>query len=132
MNARSAAFALSCLATVSPYAETGLVVNVDGKPVKFEGTQPRTISGRVMVPLRGVFEAIGAYVEYNSVMHRIIARKQNEDLELHIGDKIAKKNGAEIKIDVAPITVGGRAMVPLRFLAESLGASVDYDKANNV
>ncbi len=108
-----------------------LVVIVDGKPVKFEGTQPRTIKGRVMVPLRGVFESIGAYVEYNPVLKRITARRNNEDIEMRVGDKIARKSGAEILMDVPPITVRGRAMVPLRFLAESMGASVGFDKANN-
>ena len=108
-----------------------LVVIVDGKPVKFEGTQPRSIKGRVMVPLRGVFESIGAYVEYNPVLKRITARRNNEDIELRVGDRVARKSGAEILMDVAPITYQGRAMVPLRFLAESMGASVSFDKANN-
>jgi hypothetical protein len=131
MKPRAYLIAVFALSVVPAFAEP-LVVKVDGKVVEFQGTRPKTVSGRVMVPLRGVFEAIGAYVEYNPVLHRIVARKQNEDIELRIGDKIAKKNGSEITIDAPPIAVRGRAMVPLRFLAESLGANVEYDKANNI
>lgn len=109
----------------------GPVVRVNGKTVVFPGTQPQTVSGRMMVPVRGVFEAIGAYVEYNAVHHRVVARKANESIELRAGDPVAKRNGAEIELDVPPMTLNGRMMVPLRFIAESLGADVNYSKANN-
>jgi len=104
------------------------LVKVNGKPVEFKGTQPHAIVGRVMVPVRGVFEAIGAYVEYNPVNHRVTARRANEEIDLGLGDKLAHRNGAEIELDVAPLTIEGRMMVPLRFIAESLGATVDYVK----
>jgi hypothetical protein len=107
------------------------VVKVNGKPVNFHGTPPQTISGRMMVPVRGVFEAIGAYVEYNSVHHRVNARRANETIELRAGDRIAKRNGAEMELDVAPLSIRGRMMVPLRFIAESLGADVNFTKATN-
>ena len=107
------------------------VVKVNGKTVQFPGTKPQTVSGRMMVPVRGVFEAIGAYVEYNPVHHRVNARRGNETIELRMGDNVAKRNGAEIELDVAPLSLNGRMMVPLRFIAESLGASVGFTKATN-
>lgn len=84
-----------------------------------------------MVPLRGVFEAIGAYVDYDEENRVITAKRDNEMLELRLGDKIAKKNGAEIMLDAPPKVIDGTTMVPLRFISESLGAKVEYDKANN-
>ena len=48
-----------------------------------------------------------------------------------MGDNVAKRNGAEIELDVAPLSLNGRMMVPLRFIAESLGASVGFTKATN-
>jgi len=123
-----ALLALSGSAFAGPDA---VVVKVNGKVVSFEGTQPRTITGRVMVPVRGVFEAIGAYVEYNPVMHRVKARRANEDIELGLGDKVATRDGAEIELEVAPVTIDGRMMVPLRFIAESLGSHVEYLKDTN-
>lgn len=109
-----------------------LVVTVDGKPVEFRTGQPVTYQGRVMVPLRGVFEAIGAYVEYDPANHTITAKRNGEDVYLKLGSKIARKNGAEILMDVRPQVLRKTTMVPLRFLAEALGAKVGFDKANNV
>jgi len=106
-------------------------VTVNGKAIAFKGQQPRTVTGRLMVPMRGVFESIGAYVEYKEVLHRIVARRANETIEMRVGDKVANRNGTEIEMDVPPITVGKRAMIPLRFIAESLGATVNFDKAKN-
>lgn len=84
-----------------------------------------------MVPLRGVFEAIGAYVEYDQENRMITAKKNNESVELKLSEKVARKNGAEIMLDSPPEVVGGTTMVPLRFIAEALGAKVQFDKANN-
>jgi hypothetical protein len=109
----------------------GPVVRVNGKPVQFAGTQPQTVSGRLLVPMRAIFEAIGAYVEYNPVLQRVVARKDNEVIELRAGDRVARTNGAEIELDVAPTSLHGRMMVPLRFIAESLGADVAYSKSTN-
>jgi len=122
-----AAAILSLLAQGPP----PLVVTVDGKPVAFRTAPPQTVKGRVMVPLRGVFEAIGAYVEYDPANRLITARRNNEDVQLRVGDPIARKNGAEILMDVKPSVVRGTTLVPLRFLTEALGAKVNFDKPNN-
>jgi hypothetical protein len=127
------AFFLLLICTFSlAIASSPITVKVDGKEVKFPNGQPTTLAGRTMVPLRGVFEAIGAYVEWNSELKTVTARKQDSEVILRIGDKVAKKNGAEIQIDAPPRIISGSTMVPLRFIAESLGAKVDYDKANNI
>lgn len=112
-------------------SSSGPIIKVNGKPVNFKGTSPQTVTGRIMVPVRGVFEAIGAYVEYSPVHHRVKARRANETIELRMGDKVANRNGAEIELDVAPMSIKGRMMVPLRFIAESLGADVNFTKATN-
>jgi hypothetical protein len=119
------------LGTTAIAAGPGAVVKVNGKAIRFSGTPPQTVTGRMMVPVRGVFEAIGAYVEYNPVHHRVKARRANESIELRMGDRVATRNGAEIELDVAPLSISGRMMVPLRFIAESLGADVQYTKATN-
>lgn len=104
-------------------------MKVNGEVVKFPNGQPTEISGRVMVPLRGVFEAMDAYVEYDPRLKTVRAKKGNEDVELMIGDKVGKKNGAEIMIEVPPVIRNGSTLVPLRFLAEAMGGTVDYEKA---
>ena len=108
-----------------------LVVIVDGKPVKFpENAQPRVQGGRVMVPMRGIFEALGATLTYDPTTRTVQAQRGNEGVELTFGSKIAKKNGAEILLDTPPMIISNVTYVPMRFIAESLGAKLAYDKAN--
>ena len=87
--------------------------------------------GRVMVPLRGIFERIGAYVEYNPATHVITTQYRNESIELVIGKRLANVNGAQIMMEVPAMTIHGSTLVPLRFLAESMGANVDFDADSN-
>ncbi len=118
------------LSAMSAFANR-LVVIVDGKPVKFaENAQPMVYRGRVMVPMRGIFEALGATLTYDPTTRTVIAQRNNESVELTFGSKIAKKNGAEILLDTPPSIIKDVTYVPMRFIAESLGAKLSYDKAN--
>lgn len=108
-----------------------LTVWVDGKPVEFKGNaQPMVYRGRVMVPMRGIFEALGATLTYDPTTRVVQAQRNNEAVELTFGSKIAKKNGAEILLDTPPTIIKNVTYVPMRFIAESLGAKLAYDKAN--
>ena len=107
-------------------------VEVDGRVVQFKGMPPRSVMGRLLVPMRGIFEEMGAYVEYDTTKKRVTARMGNEELQLTLGDRIARRNGAEILMDLPPQVVEGTVMVPLRFIAESLKAKVEYLKAENL
>lgn len=108
-----------------------LVVIVDGKPVEFkENAQPMVYRGRVMVPMRGIFEALGATLTYDPTTRTVQAQRNNEGVELTFGSRIAKKNGAEILLDTPPSIIKNVTYVPMRFIAESLGAKLSYDKAN--
>src|SRR5690242_3214653 len=82
------------------WADTPLIVKVDGKIINFPYEKPHAVAGHTMVPMRGIFEAIGAYVEWDQEHHKVTCRKENEEVELIIGSRIARKNGAEIEIDI--------------------------------
>lgn len=84
-----------------------------------------------MVPMRGIFEALGATLTYDPTTRTVVAQRNNEQVELTFGSKIAKKNGAEILLDTPPSIVHDVTYVPMRFIAESLGAKLSYDKANS-
>jgi hypothetical protein len=114
---------------VAPVVPVNVIV--DGEPVAFDGTQPQVFQGRIMVPLRGVFEKIGCLVEYDAANHIITAHYQNESVEIRMGNKIANKNGAEIMMEVPAMVTDGHALVPLRFLAESIGAKVEFEQTTN-
>lgn len=87
---------------------------------------PTIIQGRVLVPLRGAFEQLGASVYYDAQTQHIVAVRGTETVELTIGSRQAKVNGAARLLEVAAFTINGRTMVPLRFISESLGANVQW------
>ena len=102
-------------------------VNVNGQPVVFENVGPQQINGRVLVPLRGVMEKLGAYVGYAAATRTVTATRGDIDLQLRIGDRTAQVNGKEIHLDVPATEYNGSTLVPLRFVGESLGAEVRWD-----
>lgn len=105
-------------------------VNIDGSIIPFE-QPPIMENGRVLVPMRAIFEALGATVSWDSDMQTITAIRGNDTIIMKIGDEILKKNSQEIKLDVAPVIVNGRTLVPVRAVAESLNADVTWESQNN-
>ncbi|MCX6341003.1 MAG: copper amine oxidase N-terminal domain-containing protein [Fimbriimonadales bacterium] len=108
-------------------AKKTIKVIVDGKELVFGANGPREIMGRTMVPFRPLFESLGADVEYDLIHKQVTAEKENVRFELMIGEKVAKRNGAEIRMEVAPVLIKGTTFVPLRFVAEALDAEVDFN-----
>ena len=102
-------------------------VRINGEPVEFTGFGPRQIEGRVMVPLRGVLEKLGAAVDWVPATHTVVASRGDLDLELPIGSRTARVNGRDVPLDVPAMTLGGSTMVPLRFVGETLGADIRWD-----
>jgi len=89
--------------------------------------RPYTANDTTMVPMRAIFEALGAAVDYDAASQKITATKGDTVIELVLGEKTAKKNGESIALDAAAVTKNDNTMVPLRFVAEALQAQVDWD-----
>jgi hypothetical protein len=102
-------------------------VNVNGDPVRFAGVGPQRVQGRVLVPLRGVMERLGAYVSYNPQGRLVTATRGDVDLQLRIGERTATVNGRQVLLDVPAQEFQGSTLVPLRFMGEALGADVRWD-----
>jgi hypothetical protein len=121
---------VSALALVSGAAFAGngsdIQVTVDGTPIRFGLAKPIKTGGRVLVPLRGVFEQMGAFVQWNGATRTIDAQKDTTQVKLIIGNNYATVNGTEVKMDTPPQIVNGGTMVPLRFVSEALGANVSW------
>ncbi len=101
-------------------------VLVNGKGVRLP-EPPLERGGRVFVPLRGIFEALGAGVAYDN--GTINATAGDKTVQVKIGSNQAIVNGQAQYLDAAPFMVGSTTMVPLRFVSEALGATVNYDNA---
>jgi hypothetical protein len=124
------ALAASLLAgfSIAPIAAATATVVVNGNTITFD-QPPVERAGRMFVPLRGVFERLGASVVYSN--GEINAQGNGRSVNLHIGSTSATVNGQSVFMDVAPFLVGARTLVPLRFVAQSLGASVNWNASNN-
>jgi hypothetical protein len=110
-------------------AQTKVLVYVDGKKVDFPDQQPYIDSNnRTMVPVRFVSEALGAKVTWDGVARKVGIDRNNKNIVLTINQRIYLINGSTQTMDTeAVITTLGRTMVPVRFVAEGLGAVVRWD-----
>lgn len=84
-------------------------------------------NGSTLVPLRGIFEALGAEVTWNNSTWTIDATKGSIKIWLEIGSKVTKVNGKTVNIAAPARIVNGSTLVPLRFISEALGAEVLWD-----
>jgi len=102
-------------------------VYVDGEKVVFPDQEPYIDSNsRVLVPLRGVFEKMGAKVDWEAPTKTVTADRAGTVVILKIGEKKALVNGETKTFDTQAVLRNGRTMVPLRFVSESLGATVQW------
>ncbi len=129
-RAVAAAAGAVALCTSIALAQSDVSVTLNGSPLQLDpGPQER--SGRVFVPLRGVFEQLGASVVYDN--GTINAQKGREhSVSIHVGSTQATVDGQPQTMDVAPFIIGASTYVPLRFVSQALGATVNYDAANRV
>lgn len=106
-------------------------VTVNGEDVKFETAYPFIRNGHTLVPIRGIFEKIGATVDYDAETKKVMAYKPGTEIVLVIGSNTAWVNEEEKWIPMPAQVVSGSTVLPLRFVCETLGATVDYAKHAN-
>lgn len=99
---------------------------VDGRE-RLMDAAPFVREGRTYVPVRYLAEPMGARVEWDGPRRRVTLTFPGRILELFIGRPVVAVNGEETPIPVAPVTKGGRAYLPARFVAEAAGYEVGWD-----
>lgn len=107
------------------YADDGITVTLNGDKIEFD-VQPQLIDNRTMVPLRKIFEAMGAVVDWDNDTQTVTATKDDKVVTAKINDRNLYINGVAKTLDVPPMIIDGRTLVPARFVAESFGANVDW------
>ncbi len=83
--------------------------------------------GRVLLPLRATFAALGATVQYDPQRRVVVAKTLVHAVRLEIGSRIAQLDGKTARLDVPPQILAGETFVPIRFVAQAFGARVSYD-----
>ena len=124
MKKKIFAFAMAAALSVSAAGATSLVV--DGASVQTD-VPPVIVDGRTLVPVRTLFESLGATVGWEESTQTATATKGSTVISMQIGNTTAYVNGVAKTLDVPAQTIEGRTMVPARFAAESLDARVLWD-----
>lgn len=121
----------------------GVTVTLDGRTLDFD-VPPQIIDGRTLVPMRAIFEAMGAEVEWNGQTQTVTASKYGDEeytaVTMQIGnsvftvmndlisaDSYSAAQTRNIELDVPPQIISDRTLVPARAVAESFGAEVNWN-----
>jgi hypothetical protein len=128
----SAATALSSTTVKLWIGKASMSVNGVQQLIDVQGTKPVIVAGRTLVPIRAVIEAFGGFAVWEASTRKATVTLGKDSLDLWIDKPQASLNGTALAIDAAnpavvPVITNGRTMLPLRFVAESLGIDVQYD-----
>lgn len=126
-------------ASLFPYASTDykepparVKVFVDNQEVSFDIQPFINSDNRTMVPVRFVSESLGASVYWDEAKHLVTIINGQDEIRMTINDRTILLNGVSFQMDTEAILKDGRTMVPLRFISEYLGATVDWDPKNSI
>lgn len=107
----------------------GIMVTIDGEALAAE-QPPVNIEGNVLVPMRAIFEKLGASLEWDQASQTVTAVKGSKEIKLQIGSNVAQIDGQAYSLSVQPQLINGNTMVPVRFVSEALGCQVSWDSAS--
>jgi minor extracellular serine protease Vpr len=106
-------------------------MTVDGVVTTID-VAPQIVEGRTLLPVKWVTEPLGATVSWDGTQRKVSVSLGQKRLELWIGKSQALVNGIGVAIDsqnakVVPLIISSRTMLPVRFVAEQLGADVQWE-----
>ncbi len=117
--------ALMVISVVPCYAASDVTVYLNGTLLTFD-VPAQIIDGRTMVPMRKIFESLGAVVSWDAPTRTATGTKDGTVVNVSIDSTTLFKNGVPKVLDVPPQLVDGRTLVPARAIAESFDCTVDW------
>lgn len=103
----------------------GITVILNGKQLEFD-VEPMLVNSRTMVPMRVIFEALGAEVDWDGTNQTAIGVTKNTTIKITIGKDYLLKNDNIVVLDSPAVVISGRTLVPVRAIAESLDCKVEW------
>ena len=120
---------MATIAVMPVMAEDNIKVTLDGKEIQFD-VQPQIINERTMVPVRAIFEAFGATVEWDQTTQTVTSKKGDITISLGIDNPTMIVNNKKVELDQPACIIDERTLVPVRAISEAYGTTVDWDQAN--
>lgn len=104
-------------------------VSIDGSEQEFEQA-PVIVNGSTFTPLRAIFEAMGAKVDYEAATRSVTATKGSKTVKLTLDQSTVYVNGKAIQLEEPARLVNGYTLAPARFVGETFGGIVNWDGAS--
>lgn len=104
-------------------------VFVYGVPVRLSSPAVAE-NGRVLVPFRDIFEALGMTVGWDGATQTVTGHDDTTYISFVLGQTSATVNGVEKQLDTPARAVDGHTLVPVRFVGEASGYDVEWDGTN--
>ncbi len=117
--------------TFNVSAQSNVCVYLNGEKIAFD-VQPQIINGRTLVPMRKIFEELGATVDWDDSTQTAIGTKENTVVKFTINDYTMYKNESEKALDVPAQLIDGRTLIPLRAVSEAFDCQVGWDGNDSI
>ncbi len=111
--------------TITAMGAEPIRVVLYGEEIVFD-VPPQIINSRTMVPLRAIFEALGASVDWNGDTRTVTSVKDDVTVQLTIDDTTMYVNGTAVTLDTPACIVESRTLVPVRAVSEAFGILVEW------
>lgn len=114
------------LSAVCAWADDEIKININNTAIESD-VPPQIIDGRTMVPVRAIFEGVGANVEWNAEDRKITGILGPVNVVMTIDSTTAYVNGSPVEMDCLPVIIDGITLAPARYVAESFGCQVEWN-----
>lgn len=111
------------------YNAPEITVKIDGKTMTPKDMPAVSIDGRTMLPMRQIATELGCEVVWNEAAQQVYVVNDDYTLVFTINNKTGQQNGKNFSMDVPPMIVNDRTMLPVRALATALNLNITWDDA---
>ena len=112
--------------TMAPVVFANVNVTLDGAEIEFD-VPAQLINERTMVPLRAIFTALNAEIDWDDYTQTVTSERDGIVVVMQIGNPVITVGCCYVELDVPPMLVDGRTLVPVRAVAESFGVNVEWN-----
>jgi len=117
---------LALMPALGVFAQSDISVTIDGAPVNFPIIGPQIVQDRTLVPVRGVFEALGFDVDWYGPAQRVTLARYDYTVVLAVGSTIFTTNGVQHYLEVPAQIIADSTFLPLRSPLESVGYTLGW------